>query len=206
MALIKCPECENDISEKAKSCPKCGHPLTEAIVAPPLLTPIPPEEKPAKRNPWIIFAIVAGCFALCCLSVPVLAALLFPRFASAKTAALKVSTISNVKQIGTGLAIYQADNDDKFPASFSSNSDLIAAVKKHVKTESVFKTLNPDGGEILANQKLEGMEVFEVVNLTTTASLFETKNWKDGGKVYGFADTSAKLVYGEAVPNFDPRN
>lgn len=24
MALIKCPECSNEISTKAKSCPKCG--------------------------------------------------------------------------------------------------------------------------------------------------------------------------------------
>jgi len=27
MALIKCPECKSDISEKAKTCPKCGHPI-----------------------------------------------------------------------------------------------------------------------------------------------------------------------------------
>lgn len=27
MALVKCPECGNDISDKAKSCPKCGHPM-----------------------------------------------------------------------------------------------------------------------------------------------------------------------------------
>jgi hypothetical protein len=27
MALIKCPECSNEVSDKAASCPKCGHPL-----------------------------------------------------------------------------------------------------------------------------------------------------------------------------------
>jgi len=27
MALVKCPECGNNISDKAKSCPKCGHPM-----------------------------------------------------------------------------------------------------------------------------------------------------------------------------------
>lgn len=26
MAIIKCPECKNKISDKAKSCPKCGLP------------------------------------------------------------------------------------------------------------------------------------------------------------------------------------
>jgi len=27
MALIQCPECKAEISEKASSCPKCGHPI-----------------------------------------------------------------------------------------------------------------------------------------------------------------------------------
>ena len=29
MALIKCPECEREISDKASSCPNCGCPLSE---------------------------------------------------------------------------------------------------------------------------------------------------------------------------------
>ncbi|MFT4005228.1 MAG: zinc ribbon domain-containing protein [Lacrimispora sp.] len=29
MALIKCPECSKEISDKAKSCPNCGCPLEE---------------------------------------------------------------------------------------------------------------------------------------------------------------------------------
>ena len=27
MAMIKCPECGNDVSDKALSCPKCGCPI-----------------------------------------------------------------------------------------------------------------------------------------------------------------------------------
>jgi len=27
MALIDCPECENEVSESAKHCPNCGHPI-----------------------------------------------------------------------------------------------------------------------------------------------------------------------------------
>jgi hypothetical protein len=30
MALIQCPECSNDVSDKATSCPKCGCPLQPA--------------------------------------------------------------------------------------------------------------------------------------------------------------------------------
>lgn len=32
MALIKCIECENEVSDKAKTCPKCGAPVELSIV------------------------------------------------------------------------------------------------------------------------------------------------------------------------------
>lgn len=32
MALINCPECENQISDKAKSCPICGYPIKKRII------------------------------------------------------------------------------------------------------------------------------------------------------------------------------
>jgi len=35
MALIKCPECSNWVSDKATSCPKCGYPLDAAASQPP---------------------------------------------------------------------------------------------------------------------------------------------------------------------------
>ena len=31
MALIKCPECGKDVSDKAKACPKCGYPIDEYV-------------------------------------------------------------------------------------------------------------------------------------------------------------------------------
>ncbi len=30
MALVKCPECSNDISDQAVSCPSCGYPCRDA--------------------------------------------------------------------------------------------------------------------------------------------------------------------------------
>lgn len=29
MALVKCPECNNEVSDKAKFCPNCGYPINE---------------------------------------------------------------------------------------------------------------------------------------------------------------------------------
>lgn len=34
MALIKCPECGNEVSDKAKNCPKCGNPIDTNVYCP----------------------------------------------------------------------------------------------------------------------------------------------------------------------------
>ncbi len=51
--------------------------------------------------------------------IAILAAILFPVFAQAKEAAKKTSALSNVKQNGTCIMIYTADNDDTFPCAYS---------------------------------------------------------------------------------------
>jgi len=47
--------------------------------------------------------------------IAILAAILFPVFAKAREAAYKSQNVSNVKQMGTSLQIYMADNDDVTP-------------------------------------------------------------------------------------------
>jgi prepilin-type N-terminal cleavage/methylation domain-containing protein len=54
--------------------------------------------------------------------IAILAAILFPVFAQAKTAAKKSSSLSNVKQLGTAAAMYMGDVDDMLP--LESNADL----------------------------------------------------------------------------------
>jgi prepilin-type N-terminal cleavage/methylation domain-containing protein len=44
--------------------------------------------------------------------IAILAAILFPVFAQAKLAAKKTADLSNIKQTGTAVVIYQGDNDD----------------------------------------------------------------------------------------------
>ncbi len=43
MALINCPECNKEISDKAEACPHCGYPIQKVEVARP-----PEEREPAK--------------------------------------------------------------------------------------------------------------------------------------------------------------
>jgi hypothetical protein len=45
MALIKCPECSNEVSSAAAACPKCGHP----IIA-PKASDINAENKPEEKS------------------------------------------------------------------------------------------------------------------------------------------------------------
>lgn len=52
--------------------------------------------------------------------IAILAAILFPVFASAKKAAKDSATISNLKQLGTGYAIYETDSDDVIPPATHS--------------------------------------------------------------------------------------
>jgi len=47
--------------------------------------------------------------------IAILAAILFPVFAQAKTSAKKTAALSNQKQIGLGLLMYTADYDDTWP-------------------------------------------------------------------------------------------
>jgi prepilin-type N-terminal cleavage/methylation domain-containing protein len=51
--------------------------------------------------------------------IAILAAFLFPIFASVKVAAKETVAISNAKQIGTGEILYQGDYDDQFALYFS---------------------------------------------------------------------------------------
>lgn len=70
MALIKCPECEKEISDHAESCPNCGYPLHKKILPVPPKEPMSDDEieewKEAKsvRNSNIAVAAIIGVIAL----------------------------------------------------------------------------------------------------------------------------------------------
>lgn len=45
MALIKCPECEKEISDKAVSCPNCGYPIKDYVLTNPEIEEIMKKER-----------------------------------------------------------------------------------------------------------------------------------------------------------------
>src|SRR5437868_11477743 len=49
--------------------------------------------------------------------IAILAAILFPVFAQAREKARMASCLSNLKQIGTGVVMYNQDYDERFPST-----------------------------------------------------------------------------------------
>lgn len=77
--------------------------------------------------------------------IAILAAILFPVFAQAKQAAKKSSDLSNTKQLGIGLQLYIADNDDTFMPSNHREDDSSGnevhwswMLLPYVKNEQIF--------------------------------------------------------------------
>lgn len=58
MALIVCPECSTQVSDKAISCPSCGCPIAAAPQQPPVAAPMVSVTK--TRGTYIILAILFG--------------------------------------------------------------------------------------------------------------------------------------------------
>lgn len=73
--------------------------------------------------------------------IAILAAILFPVFAQAKEAAKKTQSLSNTKQIGTGMHLYIADYDDVTPSTFCFNGpciDIWQTFQPYVKNMDIF--------------------------------------------------------------------
>jgi len=73
MAMIKCPECNREVSDKAPACPQCGAPIAAPVSSPvpsaPVGAPVsspPPNEVPISKSrhasplPLILLAVLAG--------------------------------------------------------------------------------------------------------------------------------------------------
>lgn len=68
MALIKCPECGKEISDKATTCPSCGCPVRQAPpplvpggqIPPPMVAPVPKKKGRAFLTFLLVFVSIVG--------------------------------------------------------------------------------------------------------------------------------------------------
>ncbi len=74
--------------------------------------------------------------------IAILAAILFPVFAQAKAAAKRTQSLSNVKQIGTGMQIYMTDHDDTTPSTYvfagGRSVDIYQTLQPYMKNMQIF--------------------------------------------------------------------
>jgi prepilin-type N-terminal cleavage/methylation domain-containing protein/prepilin-type processing-associated H-X9-DG protein len=74
--------------------------------------------------------------------IAILAAILFPVFAQAKEAAKKSASLSNTKQIGTGMHMYIGDYDDVTPSTYTTadgrSVDIYQTLQPYVKNMDIF--------------------------------------------------------------------
>ncbi|MFA7216724.1 MAG: zinc-ribbon domain-containing protein [Candidatus Paceibacterota bacterium] len=67
MALIKCSECEREISDKAESCPHCGNPMSSRIESQVITKKVEIErtnKKWKRQYLWGVGLTVLGLFVL----------------------------------------------------------------------------------------------------------------------------------------------
>lgn len=192
----KCPHCAEWIKAEANVCRFCNRDVTEQQletgVTPSIETT--PEQSAAiaakqkdkvdSTGTYIVWLLIGG---ICVFG---LWQLMVPQNLSAK----RFSTLSNMKQLGLGLAIYLADNDEKFPA-LSDSVLLHSQLVIYGPGEDMWATHNPNGGEIKGNEFLSGISSTLIDELETTIVLSETLDWpQTNDRCYGFADSHAKFA------------
>ena len=68
--------------------------------------------------------------------IAILAAILFPVFAQAKAAAKNIKTVSNLKQISLGFAMYTTDYDDTYQPQGTMNGNGASGRPAHVPSRT----------------------------------------------------------------------
>lgn len=93
---------------------------------PPVPPPVPPNIRPAappRRGPpgWAIALIICGCLFAFLFVAGILAGLLLPALAAAKSKAQIAVCENNLKQIGLAMRIWSGDHHDQLPMNVSTN-------------------------------------------------------------------------------------
>lgn len=149
--------------------------------------------------------VLSGAFLL---MLPVLAAMLLPALAKAKSKAQSINCMNNMKQLGLAQIMYASENKDHFPAG----DHWCDAVRKYAPEARVFVCPAERGGsrcDYAFNAKLAGLDMKQVSSPSQTVLLFESQGgWnlsggeeltvrpgRHGGKIgLVFADGHAEMV------------
>jgi len=108
------------------------------------------------------------------LALAVLAAIVFPIFASAKGGSHRIShEMSNLKQCARGLMLYADDFDNVFPYVQTTDT-LIAVTRPYIKNDDFWKTYNPKSpGRFHYNLSIPGADLADLEHAAETPMLFD---------------------------------
>jgi hypothetical protein len=104
----------------------------------------------------------------------------------------QATTLSNIKQLALGTIMYENDYDDLMPLA-QSTAQVANEIRPYIKTEGVWKTMNPNGGRILFNTNLSAVNSQSIAEPARTPMFFEQNAWPDGRRAVAYVDGHAKL-------------
>ena len=134
--------------------------------------------------------------------IAILAAILFPVFAQAKMAAKGAAAISNIRQMGLAVTLYQGDADDTFPlAAYATDTSFVIwhdILDPYVKNKDVW--LCP--GSSVATTDAGGAKTshwgYNATYLTTLATDFSNANDHHAVTLSAIAEPSETIVFNSA--------
>ena len=104
--------------------------------------------------------------------IGILAGMLLPVIASAREKARRTNCMSNLSQIGKGLAMYSMDNSESYPQSFTGLAAAVQQPKLLIcpSSRGTFGTWTPSAGPIAASNCSYVMSIKDSGSKTVTAS------------------------------------
>jgi len=82
--------------------------------------------------------------------IGILAGMLLPVIAASREKARRTNCMSNLSQIGKGLAMYSMDNNESYPAAFTGLASIVSQAKLFVCPSDKFHTATNNLNEMLA--------------------------------------------------------
>lgn len=168
--------------------------------------PAPPPRKKPIGPLWIV-AIVGG--ALCCVGLPIVAAIVFPVIAQSRLAAKRAEARQQIQSQANSIYIYASDFDERLPAAERWEDDLEPYVFKDYRGGA----LAQEGAGIAFNQRLSLADTLEIENINSVVMLFwadrQERNLhggeeillkgEDGRAIISMADTMTGIFEDEAM-------
>ena len=177
----------------------------------------PPDPGKNKNTNIILFVLLGGCGCMGVMVI-ILAAILFPVFAQARSKARTVSCMSNEKQMALAVLMYAQDNDERYPIS----TEWMIKTQPYTKNEMLYQCpaapgANPARLTVYSyayNSKMSGRSIAELSSPALAALIYDsstlTENASDpltslpvpprhdSFNVLSFADGHSKAFTAEA--------